>query len=113
MFGSNFDANFGIPTFPQGVDAQGGYLGPNAPIGGQAPMSPNAAPSPGQPASNPGAAPAPGPAATPPLGQPSPLAGGPLSPGGGQPQTPPSTPEIGGSAPAAGIGSPFGRPPNG
>ena len=111
MFGSNFDANFGIPTFPQGIDAQGGYLGPNAPAVGQDPMSQNAAPSIGQPTA-PAAPTAGGPAATPALGQPSPLAGGPLSPGGAQPQTQPTSPEAG-VAPAAGIGSPFGKPANG
>ena len=110
MFGSNFTANFGIPDFPyQGADAQGGYLGANAaptPTGGP---SQNVAI--GQPTTNPGA-PTAGPAATPALGQPSPLAGGPLSPGGPPPQTQPTVPEAT-TAPAAGIGSPFGRPPNG
>lgn len=108
MFGSNFDANFGIPTFPQGIDAQGGYLGANAPVPGQqpsqnvapaAPASPIGAPTGGQPAAP----------AAPALGSPSPLAGGPLSPGGGQPPQAPA-PEAG-VAPAAGVGSPFGRVP--
>ena len=108
MFGSNFDANFGIPTFPQAIDAQGGYLGPNAapdPMASQnaavtTPVAPIGAPTGGLPATP----------AAPALGSPSPLAGGPLSPGG--PQTQPAAPEAG-IAPAAGIGSPFGRPPNG
>jgi hypothetical protein len=108
MFGSNFNQVFGIPTFPQNVDAQGGYLGPNAvpdPMSSQ--PSQNAAPPIGQPATSP-TAPTAGPAATPALGQSSPLAGGPLAPGGAQPQQP--TPDAAQAPPAAGIGSPFGKP---
>ena len=108
MFGSNFTANFGIPDFPyQGADAQGGYLAPNAP--GQDP-SQNAAPSIGQPTTNPVASTGEiGGAAAP--ASPSPLAGGPLAPGGAGVGTAPApAPEAGGAAPAAGIGSPFGKP---
>jgi hypothetical protein len=109
MFGSNFDANFGIPTFPQNIDAQGGYLGANAPVPGHEPASQIAAPAApiGSPAGGLSAAPQqPSPAA------PSPLAGGPLSPGGAPLQTQPAAPETA-TAPAAGVSSPFGRPPNG
>lgn len=85
MFGSNFMANFGIPDFGyQNADAQGGFLGPNAPAGQ---LSPNAAPQSS-------------------IAAPNPLGGGPLSPGGGQPQ-PPEPPQ---APPAAGLGSPFGKP---
>jgi hypothetical protein len=111
MFGSNFFGNFGIPdpSFGyQGADAQGGYLGPNATPDPMAGGSQNAAPAPiGSPAGGlPSAPQQPAPAA------PSPLAGGPLAPGGAQPQTQPTAPEAG-VAPAAGIGSPFGKAPNG
>ena len=107
MFGSNFDANFGIPAFPlQGMDPQGGMLGTNIP------PDPNAGPAP-QTAPPPAAPPSPaGPAA---LGA-SPLGGGPLAPSvGGAPANPPGAtggpPETPAAAPpAAGIGSPFGKP---
>jgi hypothetical protein len=104
-----FFGNFGIPDFGyQGADAQGGYLGPNAAPDPMAQASQNAAPAPiGSPAGGlPSAPQQPTPAA------PSPLAGGPLAPGGAQPQTQPTAPEAG-VAPAAGIGSPFGKAPNG
>jgi hypothetical protein len=111
MFGSNFFGNFGIPdpSFGyQGADAQGGYLSTNAPVPGQDPSQSAAPAAPiGSPAGGlPSAPQQPTPAA------PSPLAGGPLAPGGAQPQTQPTTPEAG-VAPAAGIGSPFGKAPNG
>ena len=108
MFGSNFTANFGIPDFPyQGADAQGGYLAPNAP--GQDP-SQNAAPAIGQPTTNPVASTGAVGGAAPPAA-PSPLAGGPLAPGGAPP-TQPTAPDGGmmTAPPAAGIGSPFGKP---
>lgn len=104
MFGSNFAANFGLPDFGyQGADPQGGYFAPNAPpAAGQNP-SQNAAPSGGQ--LNLGT-PSPGIAQSP-IAAASPLAGGPLAPGGGQPpQQPNANPE---AAPAAGVGSPFGK----
>jgi len=107
VFGSNFEANFGIPNFGyQGADAQGGYLGPNAPApsGQQQPGSSGAPP----PAA--GIA-APQSASQPSLGE-SPLSPGALAPGGAsllqQPAAPPDAP--GAPPPAAGIGSPFGKP---
>ena len=105
MFGSNFDANFGLPDFGfQGADPQGGYFGANAPaetqalnLGGeQAP--PRAVP--GAPS---------GGAGKPPIAAPSPLASGPLALGGGQPPQQPA-PDAAPPPPAAGIGSPFGKP---
>jgi hypothetical protein len=111
-----FFGNFGIPDFGyQGADAQGGYLGPNAAPDPMAQASQNAAPAPiGSPAGGlPSAPQQPTPAA------PSPLAGGPLAPGGiplgtaspGAIHTSDNTIEQ--TAPAAGIGSPFGKAPNG
>jgi hypothetical protein len=118
MFGSNFFGNFGIPdpSFGyKGADAQGGYLGPN-----DAPdqASQNAAPAgiPGTPGVSAGI---PAPPQQPTPAAPSPLAGGPLAPGGIPPgaaspgaiHTSDNTIEQ--TAPAAGIGSPFGKAPNG
>jgi hypothetical protein len=110
MFGSNFDANFGIPAFPlQGVDPQGGLFGVNTP-----PLSDPAAAQSGSPLALPGGpasptsasgAPATAGPSQPSLGAPSPLGGGVLSPGGGAAPSP--APET--AAPAAGVGSPFGR----
>ena len=102
MFGSNFDANFGIPAFPfDGMDPQGGMLGTNVqpPAGQPAPAAPPAAAAPPS---------GPTPAAPPAPGAPSPLGGGVLAPGGAQ-QQPAPTDSAQGQAPAAGIGSPFGK----
>lgn len=107
MFGSNFDANFGIPAFPvQGLDPQGGMFGPTAPDPS------GAAPMPGIPTAPPAAAPGAPPAgAQPTLGAtPSPLGAGPLAPGTAA--APPPAPDqgMGQAPPAAGLGSPFGKP---
>jgi hypothetical protein len=116
MFGSNFDANFGIPQqqpFPfQGADSQGGLLGPNA-----APDSftnPGSAGTVGASPQQPPAQAAAAPPSAPPGGDPiaphptlSPLGGGPLSLGGAPNQATPQ-PAASPSAPAAGISSQFG-----
>jgi hypothetical protein len=110
MFGSNFDANFGIPqqTFPfQGSDGQGGLFAPNA-----APDSfadPSGAGSPGTPAATPAVPPAASLGVAPVAPHPtlSPLGGGPLAPGAGTPNQP-APPDPSQPAPAAGIGGQFG-----
>lgn len=110
MFGSNFDANFGIPDFPyQGADPQGGYLGTNVP-GPQ--QSQFAAPEGGQlnvgaPAATPDVAPQ-----SSAIAAPNPLSAGPLAPGGASPQqhAPAPTGTVVEPPPAAGLGSPFGKP---
>ena len=107
MFGSNFNANFGIPDFPmQGMDPQGGMFGANQPV-----IDPAA----GAPSQQPGQPPAAGlPAAPqqPGIGQPSPMGGGVLSPGAGATPQMPGAPVAStqGTAPAAGLSSPFGKP---
>lgn len=111
MFGSNFDANFGIPQQPQfpfqGADSQGGLFGPNAmPDPNASPDTSGAAP-PAAPAVPPtGAGPAEPVAPHPTL---SPLGGGPLSTGSQPPA--PQSPQTSPATSAAAIGSPFGRSP--
>jgi hypothetical protein len=86
VFGSNFDANFGIPQFPfQGTDPTGGLFGAN--------FSPDSGGS-----MDTGGLGAVAPPAAPP---------GPLAPGAGTPNQPPQ-PETSPPAPAAGIGGQFG-----
>jgi len=108
MFGSNFDANFGIPAFPvQGMAPQGGLSGATAPDQGGNAM-------PGVPAAPPAAPPAmagpPAAGAPPALGAASPLSAGALAPGAAAPPAPAPDQGMGQAPPAAGIGSPFGKP---
>src|ERR1700733_381246 len=108
MFGSNFDANFGIPQFPfQGTDPQGGLFGAN--FSGDAGGSPdtggglgNVAPSaaPAAPPAGAGQGPAPSSMLQTPLTSASPLSTGQAPPAAATPLTSPLPS-------SAGIGSPL------
>ena len=104
MFGSNFNANFGIPEIPDPTAPQAGMMAQPGM------MDPSAAPpqQPGQPpaAGLPAAPQMPG------IGSPSPMGGGVLSPGAGATPQMPGAPvdSTQGTAPAAGLNSPFGKP---
>ena len=108
MFG-DFMQNFGLNGLPwDGIDAQGGLFGSNAP---QTPLvgSQPAGIAPSRGGGGP-AGPLPGAPAAP---QGSPPVGGnlsPMSPSGASPLANPAQPGQGGGAPAAGVGSPFGAP---